>query len=160
MLNIRVPWDSNRQRFLSYSIPILNGKRSSRVSGDSNSGARPLERCRRIPKTNHEDLEDLKEPRAKGALAAPEVIPQRRCGIHSWHGHRGQVHGGWVRQGSPGISPYAPGSRMCSSARLFPMPVPGVSAKACFRPTIRRNPFCDHRIFGVLEVFEVQEASG
>jgi hypothetical protein len=56
-----------RSAFLSTSLCRL---------GNSDSGADPLERCRRIPKTNHEDLEDPKEPIAKEALAAPEAIPQ------------------------------------------------------------------------------------
>ena len=74
--------------------PVGESMQNYRDYGDSDSGARRLERCRLIPKTNLEDPKDLKEPRVKGALAAPEAIPQLRCEIHSWRGHRGQAHMG------------------------------------------------------------------
>jgi len=123
--------------------------------GDSDSGARALERCRRIPKTNLEDPKDLKEPRVKGALAAPEAIPQLRCGIHSWRGHRGQAHMGdgcdretWGSHRTL----QAPGQLLLRACprRLRqewqPKPVSDVPSIA-----LLSNP----RIFVVLEVFEV-----
>jgi hypothetical protein len=118
----------------------MQGAQSSEfVYGNSDSGARPLERCRRMPKTNHEDQKTSKNQELRGLWLRRRRF--RSCAAESTPGTGiGDKCMGIGCDREAHISPHAPGLRIASSARLSPMPVPGVAAKAYFRRTTHRNP--------------------